>query len=257
MLTLFTRFIVSLVLFAPAPEPPAPKKLDRVADASPELRKELYRFDTEYRHGNEKKFAELEKAADELAKQFRAKDDQARIWYEVAHVAGQSGIDKQAERVKKYAAKCLAISRDPIQRGQAYGLLASAADLNGTAFPKGRREAAEILLTGYVEMLAQDLPEKAPELPGVNKIGDIDGDPVALARARIQHAAQMDARQEAEFTRDLVARRDTLVLQLRDLYKPEPKRYGRNAEGPDELRALAKEKMNGKQITVLMEKVTK
>jgi hypothetical protein len=113
-----------------------------VPDPSPELRKELYKFDTEYRHGTEKKFAELEKLADELAKQFPEKDDQARIWYEVAHVAGQSGIDKHPERVKKYAAKCLAISRDPIQRGQAYSYLASAVDLNGTAFPKGRREAA-------------------------------------------------------------------------------------------------------------------
>jgi hypothetical protein len=257
MLTLFTRFLVALALFAPAPEPPAPKKLDRVPDPSPELRKELYKFDTEYRHGTEKKFAELEKLADELAKQFPEKDDQARIWYEVAHVAGQSGIDKHAERVKKYAAKCLAISRDPIQRGQAYRYLASAVDLNGTAFPKGRREAAEILLTGYVEMLAQELPEKSPELPGVNKIGDSDGDPSALARARARHAAQMAARQEAEFTRDLVARRDTLVMQLRDLFKPEPKRHGRNAEGPDELRTLAKEKMNEKQVTVLLEKVTK
>jgi hypothetical protein len=256
MVTILLRLVVSLVLFAPAPEPPVPKKLDRVADPSPELRKELYKFDIDYRHGDEKKFAELEKLADELAKQFPEKDDQARIWYEVAHVAAQSRIDKHAERVKKYAAKCLSISRDPIQRGQAYSYLASAVDLRGTAFPKGRREAAEILLTGYIEMLAQELPEKVPEMPGVDKFS-IVGDPVAENRARVKHAAQIAARQEAEFTRELVARRDTLVVQFRDLFKPEPNYHGRNLEGPDELRALAKERMSEQQVNVLLDKVTK
>jgi hypothetical protein len=251
------ELVVVLGAFAPAPEPPAPKKLDRVPDPSPELHRELYKFDSEYRNGTEEKFAELEKLAQVLAKRFPEKDDQARIWYELAFVAGQSGIDKHAARVKKYATKCLAISRDPLQRGRMRSLLASAVDLNGTAFPEGRREAAEILLTGYIEMLAQELPEKAPELPGVDRF-DIDGDPVAEAQARALHAAQMAARQQAEFTRDLVDRRDTLVMQLRDLFKPEPKRHGRNPEGPDELRALAKQKrMTEQQVNVLMEKVTK
>jgi hypothetical protein len=255
MLTLLIQLIVAL---APAPAPPAPKKLDRMPDPSPELRKELHKFDTEYRHGSEKKFAELEKRADELAKQFPEKDDQARIWCEVAHVAAQSGIDKQAERVKKYAAKGLSISRDPLQRGLMYSYLGSAVDMRGDAFPKGRREATEILLTGYVEMLAQDLPDKTPELPGVDKIGGLIGAGGAEeARARAQHAAQMAARQEAEFTRDLVERRETLVMQFRDLFKPEPKYHGRNPEGPDELRALAKERLTEQQVKVLLEKVTK
>ncbi len=142
-------------------------RLERAPEPSPELRKELYPFDIEYRHGSEEKFAELEKRADDLAKQFPAKDDQARIWYEVAHVAAQSNIHKQAERVKKYASKCLAISRDPLQRPIMYGYLASTVDVKGAAFAEGRREAAKILLAGYVEMLAQELPEEAPDLPAV------------------------------------------------------------------------------------------
>ncbi len=256
MLILSLQWLVALGSLAPLPEPPAPKKLDRVPDPSPELRKELYKFDVEYRHGSEEKFAELEKLADKLANQFPAKDDQARIWYEVAHVAGQSDIGKHAERVRKYAAKCLAISRDPLQRGLMYSYLASAVDLRGTAFPKGRREAARILLTGYVEMLVQELPEKAPELPGVN-IFNIDGDLIAEIQARARHASQMAARQEAEFSRDLVGRRDILVMQFRDLFKPEPKYYGRNPEGLDELRALAKRKLTERQVNVLLEKVAK
>jgi hypothetical protein len=247
---------VSAAISAPAPPLPPPKKLDRAPDPSPELLKELLQFDSTYRHGSEEKFAELEKRADELAKRFPEKDDQARIWYEVAVVAAQSGIDQHAARVSKYAVKCLEISRDPLQRGLMYSVRASAVHLSGTAFPQGRREAAEILLTGYVEMLAQELPETAPELPAVHKF-DIDGDPVAEAQAQARHAAQLAARREAEFTRDLIGRRDTLVLQFRDLFKPEPNYHGRNPEGPDELRVLAKKKLTEPQVKVLLEKVTK
>lgn len=246
------------VALAPAPvpsEPKAPKKLERVPDPSPELWKELYKFDTEYRHGNEEKFAELERLADELAKRFPEKDDQARIWYEVAHVAGQSGIDKQAERVRKYALKCLQISRDPLQRSRMLSTLACTVNLSGHAFPKGRRQAAEILLTGYVEILAHDLPEMAPELPAVEKF-HVDGDnDAAEGQARARHAAQVAARQEAEFTRELVSRRDTLLMQFRDLFKPEPKYHGRNPEGPDELRALARKKLTEHQVNALLKKV--
>jgi hypothetical protein len=246
---------ISLITAAPAPPLPPPKKLDRVPDPSPELRKELDRIDNEYRNGSEEKFAELEKRADELLKRFPEKDDQARIWSMVAHVAAQSGIADHADRVRKYADKCLAVSRDPLQRGLMYSYRASAVDLSGTAFPKGRREAAEILLTGYVELLAQELPEQAPELPVVHKFPV--GDQLPKAEARAQYAAQMAARQEAEFTRDLIGRRDTLVMQFRDLYKPEPNYHGRNPEGPDELRALVKKKLTEPQVKVLLEKVTK
>ena len=86
---------------------------------------------------------------------------------------------------------------------------------------------------------------------------DIDGDPVAEVQAQARHAAQMAARREAEFTRDLIGRRDTLVMQFRDLFKPEPNYHGRNPEGPDELRVLAKKKLTELQVKVLLEKVTK
>src|SRR5262249_40720241 len=62
---------------------------------------------------------------------------------------------------------------------------------------------------------------------------------VEAAQAQARHAAQMAARREAEFTRDLVQRRDTLANQLRWLYRPHPKVYGRGPDGPDKLRTLA------------------
>jgi hypothetical protein len=215
------------------------KKLARVPDPSPELRKELYALDA-YRHGSERQFAELEHMADELSKKYPARDDQARIYFEVAHIAGQSDIRKQVQRVRQYARKSLALSRDPLQRGQLYSYLGSAAEVQeGKEFEDRRREAAGELLAGYAEMLAQGLPPKAPELPPVDKVSH-DPDPIQAAQDRARHAAQMAAREDAEFIRALVSRRDTLANQLRWLYRPDPRVHGRNPEGPDELRGLAR-----------------
>lgn len=255
--------LAALLLAAPdgagdTAAPPALKKLARVPAASPELAAELYQFDAGYRHGTPEQFAELESRAEALAKRHPAADDQARVWGEVAHVAGQSGIDKQAGRVRKYAVKCLAVSRDPLERRRMQTYLASAVDVGGAAFPKGRREAAAILLTAYRETLAQELPDKAPELPAVGKIGDAigQGGPEE-AQARATYAAQLAARAEAEFVRDQVDGRDVLVTQLRDLFKPEPNRHGRNPQGPDELRALAGKTLDAEQVRLLLERVMK
>jgi RNA polymerase sigma factor (sigma-70 family) len=223
------------------------EKLGRVPDPSPELRKELYAFDA-YRHGSERKFAELERKADELAKQYPARDDRARIYYEVAQVAGQSDIRKHVRRVQKYARKCLALSRDPVQRGASYTYLGSAAEVEeGKEFEDRRREAAGELLAGYAEMLAQELPDKAPELPPVDKVSP-DLDPIRAAQEMARHAAQMAAREDAEFIRALVSRRDTLANQLKWLYRPDPRVHGRNPEGPGELRALARNVLRDRAV---------
>ncbi|MEO2090483.1 MAG: hypothetical protein ABGY75_13445, partial [Gemmataceae bacterium] len=216
---------------APVPKakPTLPKKLERAPDPSPELQKELSQLDKDYRHGTPEQFAELEKTADELARQFTEKDDQARIWHEVAHVAAQSRIDKHAERVKKYAAKCLVISRDPIQRATLYSYLASAEEVSGGAFAERRRTAADWLLMGYLELLAQELPDEKPELPNAPRV--LGDNPANRAR----NAAVMAAIVETRFVQEQVFRRDVLVQQLRDLYKPDAKRAGRDEKGPDEL----------------------
>ena len=241
-----------------ARQPERPKKLARTVDPSPDLRRELSAFDA-YRHGSEEKFVELERKADELLKKYTARDDQARIYFEVAHVAAQSDIRSHVQRVRRYAMKCLAQSRDPLQRGVLYSYLGSAAEVEAEkTFETRRRQAAAELLTGYAEMLAQGLPAKAPELPMVDKLGGdrIDVDPAKAAQARARHAAQMAARQEAEFIRELVFRRDTLANQLRWLYHPEPKIHGRTPDGPEKLRALAGKMLNDpKAVEALLARV--
>jgi RNA polymerase sigma factor (sigma-70 family) len=236
-----TRAIVSLTAhiqrkgedFSPTTE-----KRGRVPDPPPALQAEFARWDSQYRHGSEEKFRQLESEAAELSKKYPDRDDRARIEFQVAFIAGQSGIDKHVERVRKYALKALASSRDPIERGRIYSLLGSAGEIDAAAktFEERRRSAAGPLLAGYAEMLAQGLPDRAPALPRVDRIGDVD--PVD-ADVLAKHAAQLEARREAEFVVALVHRRDTLANQLRWLYRPHLKVHGRNAEGPDELRVLA------------------
>lgn len=219
-----------------APVPPLkaklPPKLDRVPDAPPELAKELAGWDSTYRHGSEEKFAELEKRAEELAKEY-TDHDQARIWYTVAHVAGQSDIRKHADRVRKYAERCLKVSRDPLDRGHLYSYLASCEEVGQGEFADRRRRAAGWLLTGYLELLAQELPDEKPELPGVMKFR-IDGDDPDAQRTRAKHAAQLAARERAEWVTAQVARRDVLVVHFRNLYP---------AADADDLRTLAEAKL--------------
>jgi hypothetical protein len=238
---------VGLLPAAAAPVPvlkaKPPEKLDRVPEAPPELRKELFGWDETYRHGSEEKFAELEKRAEELAKDCESDHDRARVWYTVAHVAGQSGIDKQADRVRKYAEKCLQISRDPLDRAYLYVSLSDCEQVGDGEFADKRRKAAGWLLTGYRELLAQELPDVKPELPGVNKIGRILGNGPEDAAARARHAAQLAAREQAVWVNDQIGRRDVLVLCFRNLYEPHPKAHGHGPDGPDELRKLAAKKL--------------
>jgi hypothetical protein len=229
--------------FVPVPEsdPPAitaRKKLPRVPDPPPALQSELAAFDG-FRHLSEARFAELEKLADDLAKRFPGPDYRARIHATVAHVAAQSGILQHVPRVRKYARLALAESRDPLERGLMYSYLGSAEEVNPDEkeFAVRRRRAAEVLLTGYAEMLAQGLPEKIPDLPTVGR-GRQEGVPDPTEQGRYE--TQRAARREAEWVRAQVERRDTLALQLRWLYKPQPNVHGRTPEGLVELRQLAR-----------------
>jgi len=67
----------------------------------------------------------------------------------------------------------------------------------------------------------------------------------------------MAARREAEFIGALVQRRDTLANQLRWLYHPDQRVHGRNPEGPEQLRALARKVLNDpKAVDALLARVT-
>lgn len=242
---------------APVPKvkPPQPEKLDRPPPAPDELRKELAGWDEKYRHGSEEKFAELEKRATELAKEYDTDYNQARVWYAVAHIAGQSDIGKHADRVRKYAEKCLKLSRDPLDRGRLYSYLASCEEVAGGEFAVRRRKAADWLLKGYLELLVQELPDAKPDLPVVMKF-HVVGEGPGAAQARAELAAQITAREQAVWVCDQIGRRDTLVLCFRNLYEPNPKAHGHGPDGPAELRKLAEAVLQtADDVDTLLERV--
>ena len=166
----------------------------------------------------------MEKRGPELIGKFTDRDDRARIYYQFAHVHAQTDITRYSDRVTKYARLALEQSRDPVQRGMLHSYQGSAAEVNpaGGSFAERRRHAAEHLLTGYAEIMQLRLPKVPPELPAVGKFrGDIE-DPVQIQKLKQQNEEQLKARREAEFIRELVARRETLTEQLRYLYGREP-----------------------------------
>ncbi len=253
--------VTCLILFAatgfgaPAPKV-VPVKLDKVPEPPAELRAVNLSWDATYRHGTAAQFAELKAKAEALVKEFPGRDNVSHIWCTVADVAAQSGVKKHADSIRKYALKCLEFSSNPLEIPRMYSYLACTVNLSGHDFPKGRRQAAEYLLAGYHQMLVQDLQADAPALPGVGKIGGLVGNGPDENAIRAQHAAATAAREEAVFIGAQIERRDTLVQQLRDLYKPHPKVHGRNPEGPDELRVLAIRSLTEKQTDALMKKIT-
>ncbi|HVL14983.1 MAG TPA: hypothetical protein VM529_20600, partial [Gemmata sp.] len=166
------------------------------------------------RRGEQTDFAAVEKRGGELLAKYPAAADRGRIYATLTRLYANSGIGRTFARVTKYGRLALEHENNPVARGQVFSYLASAAEVAVTTadpladdpLPVKRRRAAEILLEGYRELLPLKLPDAAPELPGVEKIGGLlnGTDPAEEARVRERHAAQVKAREEAAVVRDLV-----------------------------------------------------
>jgi RNA polymerase sigma factor (sigma-70 family) len=212
------------------------------------------------RRGEQTDFAAVEKKGGELLAKYPAAADRGQIYFALTRVYSNSGITRTWARVTKYGRLALEHEKDSVRRGEVFSVLASAAEVAVKAgdpladdpFAVKRKRAAEIILEGYRELLPLKLPAVAPDLPGVDKIGDALGhaDPVEKARLLARHAAQMKARREAEFVRDMVQRRDTYTAQLNYLYGREPK-------ADAELRELIGELKDPKAAADLLERVAK
>ena len=181
------------------------------------------------RRGESTDFAAVEKRGEDLIKKYPATADRGRIYSALTVVYSNSGIGRTFARVEKYGRLALEHEKEPVARGKIFSQLASAAEVAVQAgdpladdpFAVKRKRSAAIILDGYRELLPLKLPATAPELPVVEKIGDID--PAQAAQAQARHEAQMKARREAEFTREMVHRRDAYARQLHYLYGREPK----------------------------------
>jgi hypothetical protein len=204
-------------------------------DQGQTLRQQLAKLD-DLRSNSATPIAALEARGKELLARYHTPEERGRIYFQLAHVYAQSDIRLHSARVTHYGRLALEHTFDPNLRGTLYSYLGSAAWVNPAepSFAKQRALAAEEFLKGYRETLAFNLPAVAPELPVVEKIGDVlgSGSPEEQAAAKQKHEAQMKARREAEFIRDMVGHRDVFVRQLAEL-------YGRPPAAAEELRRLA------------------
>ncbi len=185
----------------------------------------------------------VEQRANELLAKYTTPADKGRIHWMAAHVYGQSDIRGHAADVIRHAQEALKYERDPVQRGWLYMCLGDAAGLE----PKSKEEATRWYLKGYLELLSFNLPDKAPELPSVGKYGgdlrgssngEVDSELIGI---EVKRAAEMKARQDAEFTRELVSRRDIYIRQLADLDARGNPLDGKDAKPESQLRAIATE----------------
>ncbi len=200
---------------------------------------------------------EVEKQATELLAKFNKPAEKGRIYWQAAQVYGQSDISGHAADVIRHAKEALRYERDPIQRGWLFmhlGCACEVRDSDPKNFVERRAEATRWFLKGYAELLPFNLPDKAPELPAVDKIGRALGDsgsgevdPERIA-TEVRHAAQMKVRKEAEFTRELVHRRAVYIGRLQELFGRLHELWAKEGSPRDQLRELAVETLRDEAV---------
>jgi hypothetical protein len=233
------------------PKPP-PKEERKPEEAELTLQQRLAKLDA-MRNGGQTPFDEVEKEGKELLAHYAKPEEQAQIYFMLAHVYGQSGIHLHPDRVTKYARLALKDERDPLQRAWLHMYLGCAAEVDSDAalrkFDVRRKRAATAYLEGYKELLALKLPDKAPELPAVGKGGETDARDAETRRR--QNEGQMQAWRQAKYLRELIDQRDILVRQIVELYRRPP------AAEPD-LQELAEHVLgDGKVVADLVARVRK
>ena len=195
----------------------------------PELRAVLNKLDG-YRTGSKASLIEMDRLAAKLAKGFHAAGERGQVYYQIAHVHSQSGLHFP-EKVQEYCRKALALPLAPEQRFRLYVYWGDSQWVDKRSMPAAekRRLAAVRYLEGLKRLLPYQLPQKAPELPAINKLGAYrpSGDPAdprfiqqmqIYLREKDRHDKAWAARLQAEYIGKLVWEREVLAGQIVSLY---------------------------------------
>ena len=209
--------VLCLILLTPG--------IPAAADTLPEtetLQQRLVRLDS-LRSGVSTQFDVVEQQGEELLARYRSRQDRAKIYYQLAEIYAQSGINRTYLKVGQYGRLALASLSDPVRKATLSIYLGDAAQMDDrtTGLEARRTRATMVYLTGYRELLRYNLPDVAPELPMVGMY-DVDGPPAEMERVRKLHDRQMQAHEEAKFQRQMIALRTILLRQISNLYTKPP-----------------------------------
>jgi RNA polymerase sigma factor (sigma-70 family) len=215
------------------PAQPSPEEKPR----RPELQAALKKLDG-YRGGGPARLIEMDELSGKLLQAFQNPAERGRVYYELAHVHAQSGLHFP-EKVREYSRMALELPLPPEPRFQLYVYWGDAHRVDRRSVPQAekRRRAAVRYLEGLKLLLPYRLPQKAPELPAVMKLGvrPPDGDPADPAflrqmqeylREKDRHDKAWAARLRAEYIGRLVWEREVLAGQLVSLYHNDPAAWG-------------------------------
>jgi hypothetical protein len=215
-----------------------------VAEDADELGKRLAVLDKQPR-GTRTPFDLVDSESADLLKKYPDPADQGRIYYQLAHSYGQSGMRRagDTQQVIDYAQKALACPLDPAKRLRLYVYWGDAIILSGRGRPmyERRAAAAAAYLKGLKEAQQYNIPEKAPEYPQFS----MPNTPDQKEFDRQQRARYLELKR-IDYERTLHTRRSSLEEQL--IYE-----YTRHPYAATELRdAATKAGLDKAQIDKLM-----
>jgi hypothetical protein len=168
-------------------------------------------------------FAQVEAQAQTLLAAYPDPADRASIYYTVASVYAQSGQVHPA-KTAAYAEKAMALPLDDVRKLQLAIYWGDAIQVRhrgvrGDELAQARRRAVEPYLDGLKLAVDQDLPDEAPDLPMIERF-EYTGprnDPVYQQMLQ-KRQAQIQARQMAQFQRQMIQHREVLKDQIVYLY---------------------------------------
>ncbi len=191
------------------------------------------------RSGFDTPFEEVERRCSDLLRRYTSPEDQAKIYFQLAQVEGQSGMQRP-EKLVSYVKTALQLPLEPTKQVRLYIYWGDTVQIGRPGVRNGeplatRRKAAMPYLQGLRLTLAYDLTEERPDLPGYSGRRRFrPTDPEEYKESiRRQQQEYLEARRAAEVRQRMFRHRDILTSQISDMYSRFP-------FATDELRGLAR-----------------
>lgn len=219
----------------------------------------------ELRQGDKTRFDLVEARGKELLERFKTPEDQARIYFQLAHIHTQSGMQNPVP-ILTYCNEALRRPLPSEDRLQLYVYAGDAhqvmdkmrPDKEKPPFRQVRRNAAAMYLRGLAESQKLNLPDKKPEWVARTVVSgpfltskSLDDPQVKQEHARRQKENEKYEQERAKFRQDEKAweYRRILFDQIIEMYWRSPR-----DRDDDEMRKLSSEALSPEMVAKLFER---